>query len=92
MENRSFVNEYLTNMFTPIITVIKSLNPCDINENLQAKFQSYVDSQEQILRRRLETIRYDMDARETLTLVTGPGRIEKVGYMLSSHTSYLIWN
>jgi hypothetical protein len=49
-----------------------------VNEALQEKFSSYVEAEEERLRGNLEAVDYDLDAANTLTLVTGQGRIERV--------------
>ena len=46
--------------------------------SLQERFKSYVEAEEEWLHEGLETVRYDINAMDTLLLVTGPGRIEKV--------------
>jgi hypothetical protein len=50
-----------------------------VNESLQSKFQNFVDAEEARLAANLDAVDYDIDAADTLVLVTGQGRIEKVG-------------
>ncbi|KAJ7757039.1 hypothetical protein B0H16DRAFT_1885755 [Mycena metata] len=50
---------------------------CTVNEPLQAKFKSFVEAEETRLRANLEAVQYDIDAYDTLELVTGPGRIDR---------------
>lgn len=45
---------------------------------LEDKFAGYVESQEKILKERLEKIQYDIDALETVALVLRGDRIEQV--------------
>lgn len=49
-----------------------------VNDVIQAKFQSYIDEEEARLAANLDAVDYDIDAADTLVLVTGPDRIEKV--------------
>lgn len=77
-ENRDLLHsylEYVDNNITPIQASVKRRT---INETLQDRFQPHVDAEEQRLRKSLEGVRYDIDALDTLELVTGPGRIGKV--------------
>lgn len=45
---------------------------------LMAKFEPWVSSEEERLKKDLEEIHYDLDDPATVTLITGPGRIEMV--------------
>jgi hypothetical protein len=79
-ENRGSCNRYLDSIYHGVTTLHSGLNPCYINENLQEKFNSYVEAEETRLRGNLEAISYDIDALNTLSLVTGQGRIERVSF------------
>jgi hypothetical protein len=46
--------------------------------DLREKTQEYVLQEEARIKANLESIKYDIDAPNTLALITGPGRIEKV--------------
>ncbi|TBU26461.1 hypothetical protein BD311DRAFT_779599 [Dichomitus squalens] len=74
---RNVVDTYLHSVWTRVSELTSSIEPYYPLEGLREKFQSYIDDEEQRLRERLEAVRYDIDAMDTLTLVTGPGRIEK---------------
>lgn len=50
----------------------------EFDEDLFAKFSSYVSAEEARLRKNLESVAYNIDAVDTLGIVTGPGRLEKV--------------
>ncbi|KAF8529739.1 hypothetical protein BU17DRAFT_79839 [Hysterangium stoloniferum] len=76
-ENLSFVNDYLGKVCQRVTTLQASVNFSYRNEVLQARFQSYVDAEEERLRKNLQEVAYDIDAMNTLVLVTGPGQIEK---------------
>lgn len=69
---------YLDDIWPDIATLTYSLGPRSQYEGLHEEFRSHVDAEEQRLRQGLEELRYDIDAEDTLRLITGPGRIEKV--------------
>ena len=76
--NRRSVERYLSTSWSLIKELTAGFRRAEWTDTLHAKFSSYVADEEDRMRRRLETIRYDIDAADTLVLVTGPGRIEKV--------------
>ena len=76
--NTEAVQKYLLTVYRRATTLTSSFICTYQDDSLKARFQSYVDAEEQRLREGLETVRYDIDAMDTLTLITGPGRIEKV--------------
>lgn len=76
--NAQAVEKYLATVYRSVCTLTSSFVCANESDALKAHFQSYVDDEEKRLREGLETVRYDIDAIDTLTLVTGPGRIEKV--------------
>ncbi|KAJ7693840.1 hypothetical protein B0H17DRAFT_981213 [Mycena rosella] len=76
-QNRHVVNQYLDNIYRGVTTLHSGLNECYINEGLQEKFDSYVVAEEARLRGNLEAISYDIDAANTLSLISGAGRIER---------------
>ncbi|KAF7297297.1 hypothetical protein MIND_00962900 [Mycena indigotica] len=75
--NRASINSYLEEIYQGVTTLESGLQPCYVNEALQEKFALYVDAEEARLRGNLEAVDYDLDAANTLTLVTGDGRIER---------------
>ncbi|KAF8529742.1 hypothetical protein BU17DRAFT_36449, partial [Hysterangium stoloniferum] len=76
-ENLCFVNDYLKQVYKRVTTLQNSVNASYRNEVLKARFQSYVDAEEERLKKNLQAIKYDIDELDTIALVTGPGRIEK---------------
>ncbi|KAF8210104.1 hypothetical protein K438DRAFT_140561 [Mycena galopus ATCC 62051] len=74
--NRTSVNSYLETIYQGVTSLESGLAPCYVNEALQEKFSSYTTAEEDRLRGNLEAVDYDLDAANTLTLVTGQGRIE----------------
>ena len=77
-ENRPMVDKYLDEMWLPLMLSVMGLQPLPLNEKMQRRFKEYVDAEEQRLKRNLETVRYRIDDLTTLSIVTGPGQIEKV--------------
>ena len=77
-ENRHAVNGYLLQIYEPVTTLQCSVNACPSNDALRARFKIYVDSEEERLTANLQAVNYDIDEMDTLALVTGPGRIDKV--------------
>lgn len=86
--NRGPVNKYLSDIYQVVTSFEAAINPCYINETLQSKFKDYVQSEEHRLRHNLQTVRYNIDAMDTLALVTGPGRIGKVSAQLDSYVNF----
>ncbi|KAF8589617.1 hypothetical protein K439DRAFT_1332394 [Ramaria rubella] len=80
--NRGPVHKYLGEVYQDITTVEASVNPCFINETLQARFKDHLDGEEARLKKNLDTVRYDIDAMDTLILITGAGRIGKFAHTL----------
>lgn len=77
--NRKAVDEYLDTVWRGVCDLTASFSRIYESDDLQERFQSYVEAEEQRLIEKLETIRYDIDAIDTLSLIIGSGRIEKVG-------------
>lgn len=78
--NKSSVNAYLDTIYTGVTSISSGVNGCAINEGLQEKFRTYVETEEARLQGNLEAIDYDIDASDTLILITGEGRIERVNF------------
>ena len=78
--NRRFIEQYLHSTWSLITELTTGFRRAEWNDLMREKFQAYVSQQEKEMRGRLEKVRYDIDAADTLLLVTGPGRIEKVRF------------
>ena len=76
--NRRFVERYLDSVWSFVTELTSGFRRAEWSHVLREKFHSHVARQEVEMRERLETVRYDIDAADTLLLVIGPGRIEKV--------------
>ena len=78
-ENRYWVDYYLSKVWMVAFELYSSFRPpTDVPDGLADKFEKYVTHEENRIRKNLEDIHYDIDARETVYIVVGPGRIEKV--------------
>ncbi len=51
-------------------------------------FLPYVQDEEKRLKSQLEAFQYSIDASDSLLLITGPGRLERVSHDLLLHTSH----
>ena len=76
--NRTTVERYLHKVWAPVTLYTAAFRRCAIDESLMSIFASHTNAEESRLRRNLDTVRYDIDAWDTLELVRGPGGIEKV--------------
>ncbi|KAI0360921.1 hypothetical protein OH77DRAFT_1418971 [Trametes cingulata] len=76
-ENKKFAYDYLCSVWQPIVTLTAAFNGAIAPDIVSQTFRSYVEAEEERLRQSLETVRYNIDALDTLRLITGPGRIEK---------------
>ena len=76
--NRVEMDKYLS-LTWPLATEFTSgLRRAPMSDDLLSWFQTHVESEEKRLRDNLEIFKYIIDAEDTLELITGPGRIEKV--------------
>lgn len=75
--NRAYISNYL-NVWTDMSLFVWGLDVYDISEPVRTKFQSFYDSEDERIKKNLELIKYDIDELNTLSLITGGGRIEKV--------------
>ncbi|KAH9838710.1 uncharacterized protein C8Q71DRAFT_752552 [Rhodofomes roseus] len=76
-QNRQMVERYLNHTWEQLMFSTMPLEPLTLLDKVQRRFGDYVVSEETRLKRNLETIRYRVDDLTTLSIVTGPGRIEK---------------
>jgi hypothetical protein len=82
--NRNFIEGYIsvTPTWQLIQYLFRGMSIRDLDQSCRDKFKDYVQSEEDRIRANLESVGYDIDATNTLALVTGSGRMERV--MLSS--------
>lgn len=95
-ENRIYTDKYLDFCWKLLFGVIAAVEYRDVPNGTGTQFASYVEAEEKRLQANLNGIRYDIDELDALSLVTGPGRIEKVSattpitvscYTLSFHST-----
>ena len=86
-ENRFWVDYYLGKVWQRAAQLCHSLALLgELPPWLEDKFKAYVDCEEKRIKDNLSSVRYDIDALDTVYIVAGPGRIEKVCMLL------LCWN
>ena len=75
-----------------VIVRVHTIDAGDIEDEYQnPSFQAYAEGVEKQLKKRLERLNYLIDDRNTLSLVTGPGRLEEVCGNLSA-ANFISWN
>jgi hypothetical protein len=76
--NRQSVVKYLADLWKPVHTMISPILLLQPAHNDLEKFKPYLEAEEARLERNLSTVGYVIDSTDTLALITGVGRIEKV--------------
>jgi hypothetical protein len=80
--NRNLVDRYIGSYyaFTRLELLVRSVRPYDAQDanDLERKVQPYIAEEEERLRSTLESVAWDIDTVDTVALITGPERIEKV--------------
>ncbi|TFY65824.1 hypothetical protein EVG20_g5265 [Dentipellis fragilis] len=74
-ENRREVDQYHTVTWENVHTLTAAVE--DGGEGEHAKFQSYIDTVENRLKKQLEDVEYVIDGPEMVYLIVGKGRLEK---------------
>lgn len=84
IENRLKACWYLVTVWPILAQVLATFDrvEVDIEGDLWGRFQGYIESEENRLEEGLKTFHYFIDAADTVTLITGPGRIERVSLNL----------
>lgn len=77
-ENRYWVDYYLRTVWPVAFELTQSLRSPDVAEHIEDKFSAFAQYEEERMMKNLEDIRFDIDALDTVYVVAGPGRIEKV--------------
>lgn len=80
--NRNYVSKYLESHEIQCVTLLvrSSNRQKNLKDDLEALVHTRMKSEETRLLERLEKVRFEIDVLETLPLLCGPGRIEKVCY------------
>lgn len=85
--NRFIVDRYLSDSsLTKIDLLVRSVAPTNTYDPyLDQKMQPYVLEEEMRLEQNLRSVAWEIDDGNTLSLITGPGRIERVCVKLEPH-------
>ena len=75
--NQEAVDDYFSSVWEPVHTLTAAALPLDDVYSVE-KFTLYLESEEARLIKYLRRVNYVIDGVDTLTLITGRGRIEKV--------------
>ena len=84
--NREAIDDYFTYVWEPIHTLTAAVISLQPGPNNPDKFKPYLEAEESQLASNLKAVDYIIDGTDTLTLITGVGRIEKVS--ISRTTQY----
>jgi hypothetical protein len=76
--NREAIDDYFTYVWEPVHTLTAAALSLQPGPNNAEKFKPYLDAEEARLGANLEAVDYILDGTDTLQLITGVGRIEKV--------------
>jgi len=77
-ENRKEVNEYIGMAWEEVIIFARSIKWEKGSEELAGGFQSHVATEEARLQKNFEDFKYDLDSYDSVSLISGHGRIEAV--------------
>jgi hypothetical protein len=89
--NMGSIFYYLESVWQPVHTLLAPVYQLQPESNEPGNFKSYLEEEEARLGNSLKRVHFIIDGLDTLTLVTGPGRIEKVStFSTGSHTPRLI--
>ena len=76
--NLQSVFEYITRVWEPVHTLIAAVLLLQPSQDDPEKFKSYIEAEETRLGNNLRAVDFIIDGTDTLPLITGVGRIEKV--------------
>ena len=79
--NQKFFDNYFTFAWKIVHTLTTAVTPLEpeLGTGDLERFKPYLEAEEIRLSTNLKAVNYDIDGTDTLTLITGVGRIEKVG-------------
>ena len=90
--NRNAVTSYFANIWGLVHGLIAPLLSLQPGQDDSEKFQSYLEAEEARLDNNLKAVDYIIDGTDTLTLIIGVGRIEKVSTcQFCQHHTWLIY-
>lgn len=76
--NRRFVDYYLDRVWSWVTELTTGFRRAEWSDAMRDRFQSYISEEEAKMRSKLALVRHDIDAADTLLLIIGTGRVEKV--------------
>ena len=76
--NRSSLDRYLECVWLQATELTQALCRVNLPKSIAARFQPFLEEEEERLRGNLQGVEYMIDDPDTLSLVTGGGKIEKV--------------
>lgn len=93
-ENQPYATQYLMDIWITTAEFTYAIKDDEGPHFASWTFEAFETAKEKRLKRRLKRIRYNIDSAETLYLVTGRGRIEKVSHhSLCMYTfAYGMWS
>lgn len=77
--NQTYAREYLSEIWQIVMTLVLSFEGRrEYAKVLRDKFGDYIVGEEERIRKNLDQLNYRVDSVETLYIILGPGRLEKV--------------
>jgi len=76
--NLQSVVRYFTQVWEPVHTLIAAVLSLQPSQDDPEKFKSYIEAEEARIRNNLRAVDFIIDGTDTLALITGVGRVEKV--------------
>jgi hypothetical protein len=84
--NMGSISQYLEFVWRSVHTLLAPVYQLQPESNEPGNFELYLEEEEARLGNSLKRVNFIIDGLDTLTLVTGPGRIEKVSTLQPGHT------
>jgi hypothetical protein len=79
--NRAAFDDYFQSVWIFVHTLTAAVSSLSVGLDDPEKFKLYLEAEERRLGKNLQAVDYVIDGIDTLTLITGGGRIEKVRIM-----------
>jgi hypothetical protein len=79
--NREAIDDYFNEVWDPVHTLTAAVISLQSEPSSPDKFKPYLEAEEARLAANLKAVDYTIDGTDTLTLITGVGRVEKVRTM-----------
>ena|SRR5579863_2840513 len=76
--NLQAIIKYFTFVWEPVHTLIAAVLSLQPSQDEPDRFKSHIEAEEARLENNLRAVDYIIDGTDTLTLITGVGRVEKV--------------